>query len=341
MTAVTGTEEPQAPSTAAPRGTRGLNGSGGEQPGTPSPQAAGRRRSRKDTKAARPKTVVPPKPWRVVLSMMLTMVAAVITLQLVNIAVISPLQHSTAQDRLYDQLRLTLSEGSAPLGQTDYEGRLVAPGTPIALLEIPELKVREVVVEGTASPQTMQGVGHRRDTPLPGQAGISVLMGRSGAFGGVFGSLHTARVGSTFAVTTGQGTATYEVTGHRRAGDMAPTLPGPGEGRLTLITADGPAFMPNDVLRVDAKLVSKPFDKPAAVILPGSLPESEQAMGQDTSSLFLLILCLQLLVLASLAAVWSWNRWGKWETWLVFVPVLTATALLTGTQVNYLLPNLL
>lgn len=273
--------------------------------------------------------------------MMLTMVAAIITLQLVNIAVISPLQHATAQARLYDQLRLTLSEGSAPLGQTDFEGKLVPPGTPIALLAMPELNVREVIVEGTASPQTMEGVGHRRDTPLPGQPGISVLMGRSGAFGGVFGNLHSARIGSTFTVTTGQGEATYEITGQRRAGDTAPALPAATEGRLTLITADGPAFMPNDVLRVDAKLVSKPFEKAAPVILPGSLPESEQAMGQDTSSLFLLILCLQLLILVSLGAIWSWTKWGKWETWLVFVPVLTAAALLTGTQVNYLLPNLL
>lgn len=287
------------------------------------------------------RTVVPPKPASVVFSMALTMVAALITLQLMNIIVISPLQHSTAQARLYDQLRLTLSEGSAPLGQTDFEGKLVAPGTPLALLEIPDLNVREVIVEGTAAPQTMDGVGHRRDTPLPGQPGTSVLMGRSGAFGGVFRNLYLAGPGSTFNVTTAQGVASYQVTGQRRAGDMAPPPPSGTEGRLTLITADGPPFMPDEVLRVDAKLVSKAFDKPAPVIAPGSLPGQEQAMGQDTSNLFVLVLCLQLLIVMALAAVWSWKRWGKWETWVVFLPVLGATALLTGTQINYLLPNLL
>ncbi|MFE4836035.1 sortase [Arthrobacter sp. NPDC056691] len=303
------------------------------------PRTAGARRRRRPNR--RPRTVTPPKPLAVVLSMALTMVAAMITLQLVNIIVISPLQHGTAQARLYEQLRLTLSEGSAPLGQADYEGKLVTPGTPVALLAMPDLNVREVIVEGTAATQTMDGVGHRRDTPLPGQPGISVLMGRSGAFGGVFRNLHLAGAGTRFTVTTAQGVASYEVIGHRRAGDTAPPLPAATEGRLTLITADGPAFMPNDVLRVDAKLVSKAFDKPAPVILPGSLPDTEQAMGQDTSNLFALVLLLQLLILVSLAAVWSWTRWGKWETWLVFLPVVGATALLTGTQINHLLPNLL
>lgn len=339
ITAAAPSGAPEAPATEPPIA---------EAPATgPQPAAAGqagtafsdRRRRRAPNRA--PRTVVPPKPLSLVLSMALTILAALITVQLVNIIAVSPLQHATAQARLYGQLRLTLSEGSAPLGQADFEGKLVAPGTPLALLEMPDLNVREVIVEGTASTQTMDGVGHRRDTPLPGQPGISVLMGRSGAFGGVFRDLHRAGAGTKFTVTTAQGIASYEVTGQRRAGDTAPPLPSGTEGRLTLITADGPAYMPNDVLRVDARLVSKPFDKPAPVILPGSLPEAEQAMGQDTSELFALVLLLQLLILSSLAAVWSWTRWGKWETWLVFVPVLGVTALLTGTQINHLLPNLL
>ncbi|MFF2318291.1 sortase [Arthrobacter sp. NPDC058097] len=313
-------------------------------PAAPQDGAAGTRSGHggKRRRPSRPrKAAVPPKPLALVLSMALTMVAAVITLQLVNIIIVSPLQHAMAQTRLYEQLRLTLSEGSAPLGQTDYEGNLVAPGTPVALLSVPGLNIREVIVEGTAAPQTMEGVGHRRDTPLPGQPGTSVLMGRSGAFGGVFRDLALAPAGAKFTVITGQGTATYEVTGQRRAGDTAPPTPTGTQGRLTLTTADGPAFLPNDVLRVDAKLVSKAFDRPAPVILPGSLPAAEQAMGVDTSELFMLVLLLQLLILASLAAVWSWTRWGKGETWLVFAPVLGAVALLAGTQINHLLPNLL
>ncbi|GAB4100953.1 sortase [Sinomonas halotolerans] len=283
----------------------------------------------------------PVAPWRMLLSMVLTMLATVITLQLINLVGVSPLLHATAQERLYEELRLSLSEGSAPLGQTTFDGALVAPGTPLALLSIPDIGVREVVVEGTASAQTMLGAGHRRDTPLPGQTGTSVLMGRSGAYGGVFRSLHDLAPGSRFTLTTGQGEAAFEVMGLRRAGDQAPPAPLPTEGRLTLITADGPAFMPEDVLRVDAKLVSKPFEKAAPVLVPGSLPGAEQAMGQDTTNLFTLVLCLQLLILVSVAAVWSWTRWGRRETWLVFVPALTAAGLITGTNVNFLLPNLL
>ncbi|MFP3461112.1 sortase [Arthrobacter globiformis] len=334
MSAVTSPEKTAA--AAPPNASGPSKASGGRTARTRIDRTGKRRGPSKSRKA-----VAPARPLALVLSMALTMVAAVITLQLVNIIVVSPLQHATAQTRLYEQLRLTLSEGSAPLGQTDYEGKLVVPGTPVALLSMPDLNIREVIVEGTAAPQTMDGVGHRRDTPLPGQPGTSVLMGRSGAFGGVFRDLARAQPGSKFTVTTGQGTATYEVIGQRRAGDTAPALPTGTEGRLTLITADGPAFMPNDVLRVDARLASKAFDKPAPVILPGSLPEAEQAMGQDTTDLFTLVLLLQLLILVSLAAVWSWTRWGKAETWLVFAPLLGAAALLTGTQINHLLPNLL
>ena len=33
-------------------------------------------------------------------------------------------------------------------------------------------------MEGTSSGTLMSGPGHRRDTPFPGQAGVSVIVGR-------------------------------------------------------------------------------------------------------------------------------------------------------------------
>lgn len=284
---------------------------------------------------------LPPSARQKALSLGLAMVSVILFGQIINVAVISQVHHATTQERLFQELRTSLAEGSAPLGQTDHEGALVAPGTPVALLSVPALNLQETVVEGTSSRELMDGVGHRRDTPLPGQSGTSVLMGRAAAYGGVFGQLTRLQAGERFTVTTGLGVSEYEVTGHRRAGDPGPQVLTGEQGRLTLTTAAGDPFLPDGVLRVDAKLLSKPSPKAAQVLYPAALEPAEMPLGSDTSDLVGLLVCLELMVLATLAAVWSWYRWGQRETWLVFLPALGALSVLTGTQVNLLLPNLL
>ncbi|MFJ2631325.1 sortase [Streptomyces sp. NPDC093221] len=258
-----------------------------------------------------------------------------------NLVVLSGVQHRSAQQDRFDALRASLAEGTVPVGQTDERGRLLAPGTPLALLEIPRLHLREVVAEGTSADVLTGGVGHRRDTPLPGQSGSSVLMGRAAAYGGPFGALDRLRPGDTFTVTTGQGRHRFRVLDARRAGDPAPAQPAAGGGRLVLVTADGPAYLPSGVLRVDADLVSKTADTPDAVIRPGSLPADEQPMGTSTSELWKLVMWLQALLAASVAAVWAWHRWGRHQTWIVFLPLTAVVGFQVADQVTGLLPNLL
>lgn len=286
------------------------------------------------------KTVPVPK-WQWDLGLWLRMLAIVVIILLLNLVFVSQLQHATSQTALYGQLRLTLAEGSVPVGSKDFDNNWVKPGTPVALLEIPELKLSEVIVEGSTSAQTAVGVGHRRDSVLPGQAGTSILMGRSGAYGGVFARLDTLHIGDEFQVTTGQGKFTYKVRGSRLPGDPLPPRLASGAGRITFMTASGPAFLPGQVLRVDAELVGKSAPHDALGIPAAALSPSEQAMGSDTSGAFGLVMLLQLLAAAAAATVWSWKRWGKWQTWLVMAPILLTLSVLTGSQVNMLLPNLL
>lgn len=277
--------------------------------------------------------------WRTtVVSSALMLMSAVLLALIVNLMVVSQLQHWTAQHRLYGQLRLSLSEGSVPIGPLGVDGKPVPPGTPIALLTIPKLGVKEVVVAGTTSEQTKLGVGHRRDTPYPGQAGASVLMGRASAYGGVFSHLSSLAKGDTFTVRTGQGLTTYSVDGPRIGTVSLPALDGQ-HGRLTLITASGGPFQPHRVLRVDAEQTSKILDGPGTAI--GQVAPSEQAMAGDPDRLFSLSWLAELLVLAAVAAVWSWQRWNRLATWLVFVPLLMALALSCADRVTDLLPNLL
>ncbi|MGY4742996.1 sortase [Streptomyces sp. ATMOS53] len=258
-----------------------------------------------------------------------------------QLLLVSGAQERSAQHAAFDELRGQLALGTAPVAQTDQQGRLLAPGTPVALVAVPRLGMSQVVLEGTDSTVLTDGPGHRRDTPLPGQAGTSVLMGRAAAYGGPFGRLASLTEGDRFTVTTGQGRATYQVLDLRRAGDPAPAPPTAGRGRLVLVTATGPRFMPAGVLRVDADLVSAPFQTPAAVIRSGTLPDSEEPLARPAGVPWPLVMWLQALLLASVAAVWAWHRWGRHQTWIVFAPVVAVLGLQVATRTTELLPNLL
>ncbi|MCI3274862.1 sortase [Streptomyces cylindrosporus] len=258
-----------------------------------------------------------------------------------QLLVVSGVQEHSAQHAAFDELRGRLALGTAPVAQTDQDGKLLAPGTPVAIVDIPRLGMSQVVLEGTDSSVLTDGPGHRRDTPMPGQAGTSVLMGRAAAYGGPFGKLGSLAEGDRFTVITGQGKATYQVIDVRRAGDQAPAPIAAGKGRLVLVTATGPRFMPAGVLRVDADLVSAPFQTPAAVIRSGTLPGSEEPLARPSGVPWPLVMWLQALLLAAVAAVWAWHRWGRHQTWIVFAPVVLVLGLQVATRMTELLPNLL
>ncbi|MFE5815318.1 sortase [Streptomyces sp. NPDC056479] len=248
-----------------------------------------------------------------------------------------------ARDRQVDHaaFRVALANGTAPVGQSAGGGRAPEAGEPVAILAIPELGVREVVHEGTTAADLTHGPGHRRDTPLPGQSGVSVIMGRQAAYGGPFRRLGELSTGDTFTVTTGQGKHTYRVIGPRRAGDPQPAVPAAEKGRLTLITADGTPFMPRGILRVDADLVSTVQPTPTPAVASGALPEEEKPMATQQSAWLPLVLWGQALTLAAAGLAWAHARWGRRHTWVVGVPLLGALGLAVADQTLLLLPNLL
>lgn len=108
-----------------------------------------------------------------------------------------------------------------------------------------------------------------------------------------------------------------------------------------LVTATGPRFMPDGVLRVDADLVSAPAETPAAVIRSGTLPQAEEPLAGPSGVPWPLVMWLQALLLAAVAAVWTWHRWGRHQTWIVFAPVVAVLGLQVATRATELLPNLL
>jgi hypothetical protein len=259
------------------------------------------------------------------------------------VGLFSRLHYDKAQLNAYETLRVELAEGTAPNGPTqpNTPNQLLALGTPVAVLSIPAIGLRTVVLEGTTSSVMENGPGHLRDTPMPGQAGVSVILGRKAAYGGPFGKLASLNPGDPITVVTGQAVSTYQVIDLRRAGNPLPPPPAAGQGRMILVTADGAPFDPTGELYVDANLTSKPQVTPPMVLTSSSLSSSENAMMAEPQAWLPIVLWAQLLLLATAALSWLWNAWGRWQTWLIALPVLGYIVLSASDEVTRLLPNLM
>ena len=167
-------------------------------------------------------------------------------------------------------------------------------------------------------------------------------MGRSALFGGPFADIVSAQPGQVITVTTGEGVATYHVTGVRHAGDPDPPPLAAGAGRLTLETSYGSgwrsAWAPSQVVFLDASLQGKAFGSTAG--RPDSVPRDELAMRADPGALIELVLWLPLLLGAVLAVVWAVARWGRWQSWVIGVPIVLAALWGVSQTAVQLLPNL-
>jgi hypothetical protein len=250
----------------------------------------------------------------------------------------TPLQHHAAQARDFAHFRGQLARGVAPIAPVDANGKLLALGTPIAVLRIPSTGVHEVVGEGTTSSALAAGPGHLRSSVFPGGAGTSVVYGRAAAYGGPFGSISHLAKGTRIEVTTGVGLAVFRVVDVRHAGDKIPPLAA-GGARLTLVTASGSAYMPSGTVAVDADLVGKPL---AAAAAPGTaVPGPEKPLGTDTGALVGLVFWLQALLLIVALATWTWYTRSPAHAWLICFAPAALVATEVAAQLTRLLPNLL
>jgi sortase A len=239
----------------------------------------------------------------------------------------SGVQEKSSQSRLYGTLATQLGQEIGPLGPT-------RPGKPVAIMSIPSIGLRNVVVvEGTAAEDLTAGPGHLRDTPLPGQLGLSVIYGRRATFGRPFAHLDRLVPGAKIAVITQQGRAIYRVAA---IGDSHHPVQDPTLSRLVLLTANS-AQVPAYYLEVDADLVSTPHN--GFVILPAIGP-AEQAMAGDTGALVLTMVWGLALVLVSVGGTLAAARWSTWPAYLIITPVVLAVVWNLYENLAALLPNL-
>ncbi len=294
-----------------------------------------------DLAGRRPRRVVPPTVQ--VVSTAITLLSVVLLGFAGYIGFVARLHHDRAQLVAYADFRRDLAQATAPTGQTRPEDprQLLDLGTPIAVLEVPRLHLKEVVFEGTTGTVLENGPGHLRSTPLPGQAGTCEIMGRAATYGGPFAQLSTLVPGDTITIVTGQGEHQYTVLDVRRSGLPQPPPPAAGAGRLVLATAYGGPIVPSDVRRVDAALTSTVVPSARRTLGAAHLTAAERAMAIDSGAWFAIVFIGEALVIAVGLVSVARTFWGAWQTWIVAVPTLCFFGFATADQVARLLPNLM
>jgi len=246
------------------------------------------------------------------------------------LAVGSSLAANRAQDVLYRELRTDLAEATVPVAGP------IAPGTPLGVLKVPAIGLDQVFVEGSSSDQTKFGPGLKTDSVLPGQTGVSVLIGHRSTAGAAFAHLDELQPGDTIAVATGQGKFHY-VVDLVRTSDAPATKVRVVPSRLTLVTSD-PAYTPDRTLMVSARLVGEALPASTGT----TAPPSDQPGHGSASHLVALLLWSQLLLLATLVVTWTALRTvqRRW-LWIGATPVLLAILWMVFENLALLLPNTL
>jgi LPXTG-site transpeptidase (sortase) family protein len=258
-----------------------------------------------------------------------------------NFFVLSFLTYSADQVRLQNAFASQVSNATAPIAEKDFQGELVKDGSPVARLVIEQINLDVIVVEGTDSNTMRSGVGHRRDTVLPGQEGMTVLFGRTWSYGAPFGEISKLSKGDVFTVYTGQGKSEYQVSGMRKAGDEGLAPVRAGTNQLVLTAAEGEFFSPTGVVRVDAELIGTAFETGLRTTKWGEIPAESRELGIDTRFVWVLLIDLIVLLIVQVAAIWFASRFGRVKTWLAFAPGLILVLVLTIDQTTRLLPNLI
>jgi sortase A len=207
---------------------------------------------------------------------------------------------------------------------------------PVGLLQLPSLGVQKVVVRGVGSDQTKQGPGHDPSTPLPGEAGNVVIVGRRSTFGAPFLHLDALRPNDPIVVFTRQGRFVYTVSRLASAplgwaGAAAQTQ----DARLTLITAT-PAFRWNGELVLTAKLNGKPLATSTNI----SARPAGQEVGKTTGAnpLAGILLWGEVFLASVIAAFLLYRRWSLVATFLITTPIMVTSLYLLFENLARALP---
>lgn len=228
--------------------------------------------------------------------------------------VFTPMSEDRAQTLLEKKFTPALLNGVAPVGYP------IKGGSPVALIEIKDINVRRIVIEGTRAEELAQGPGHLVGSALPGQPGTSAILGRSSRYGSAFSRLNELKPGQQVTVTTAQGVHTYEVVDStvRSADDSAAFT---GERNMLLLITGVGGSSPDKRLVVRALLTSSVFPAGTAADDVQTMT-AELGLEGSTHSPIQLAIWLILLLILLISLIPLSEKIGKRVTWLIAIPVL-------------------
>lgn len=211
------------------------------------------------------------------------------------------------------------------------------PGTPvgsaIAALQIPKIKLNDIVIQGDSVENLRAGPAHRATTPLPGEKGNSVVLGHARRFGGPFAKLDKLVKGDeVFVKVRNQPAVRFVVASAERVGpNDTDALGRSDDARLTLVTSAGGRLSTDR--RVVVAVASGDQAPPTTSIGSSFNPERP-------SPLFNSMVGLGYLAAAAAAGAFTWlrRRHGGLVTGLAILPFVLLAAYAFALSVDFLLP---
>ncbi len=199
-------------------------------------------------------------------------------------------------------------------------------GEAVARIEIPEIGVDSIVVNGVTRDDLRKGPGHYPDTPLPGQEGNAAIAGHRTTYGAPFGDLDQLAEGDLIQVRTLQGNFKYRVSEQLivRPSDVAVILPTPVdpddpskgfEPTLTLTTCN-PKYSAAQRLVIKAALEDGDEAFAASKLARNVTITEEGLSGEEGSKLPAAIAGA---IAAIIGLLWwlLFHRHPRWTSWFI------------------------
>lgn len=234
--------------------------------------------------------------------------------------------------------RQMLNVFTTPTGATIYTGQIPPNGNPVAVLRIPALDLKQVVVQGTSPADLTSGPGVVPKTAAIGTKGNAVILGRRYTSGAPFAHLDNLKVGDKIGVISGLGSFKYVVISPARLvtpGQIDPASP-TKRSELTMMTSS--SLTGGSMVYVKAKLLSSPAASPRAKTPPS---KSELGVAGSSSAVVPTILWGLLLLVCLAGSVVAYRR-APGRAVIVYVlstPVVLAVALVFYSQLYQLMPS--
>lgn len=255
------------------------------------------------------------------------------------IAIVPLLAGPTINERdksvLAKELAARFAQAESALGTEDLSplpSQAFEQGSPVAILEIPQLGLQEVVIEGSSGRDTARAIGHLFGSSGPGQQGNAVLVGRSVSYGAPFSDISNLKSGDEISLLTIQGKATYTVDENLEppiTGEMGQSL----DNRLTLVTAS-PFSLASSLVVVTASLNDKPFV---------SYPQNPSWLAIHPSSPSSFPIASLLVILVGVLLVGLGNKFvsrffSRTTVMVIFIPVFLAQSVIVARILFDFLP---